>query len=295
MNANARIRLTMLAVAIAAGLASCSSSADDAVREQMRDTLVQSKQTGEPSANLDKPSGQSDEDSSREAVQTGQNAPFTALPPESEPLSLIAEIPDRDIRLYGAPDGVVLQVGEHVQAFEWDYMTPRGIMPVMHAADYDADGEEELAIDLHIGSGTGIAVDELHIVEFDETDRMEDHVFAESDYLAQLEEQLKFRVVSRDRDVLGEITVGSRTHHVNLAAFASEEYGKILDRLIYGSIVWFEASPQKLTAEIAVGVGIEAFATPQYIGTVQADVTYRNGRFYLRNIAFEPYPEYIVS
>jgi hypothetical protein len=295
---NAKIRLAMLAVAIAAGLAACSSSADDAAREQPRDALARSEPTGETSAtaNRDAPSGQSDEDAAREAAQTGQNAPSTAMPPESEPLSLIADIPDRDIRLYGAPDGVVLQIGEHEQAFEWGYMTPRGIMPVMHAADYDSDGEEELAINLHIGSGTGIAVDELHVVEFDETGRMEDHVFAKRDYTAQLDEQVRFRVVSRDSGVMGEIEIGTRTYHANLTSFTLEDYGDFLDRLFYGNIVRFEVTPQKVTAEFGVSVGFDQLAIPQYIGTLQADVEYReDGRFLLRIFAFEPDPAYRAS
>jgi hypothetical protein len=79
-----------------------------------------------------------------------------AKPDGEEPLAPIAEIPERNIALYGASDGVLLGIGKHEQALRWAYMTPRGIPPALHLADFDADGAEELAVTLYIGSGTGV-------------------------------------------------------------------------------------------------------------------------------------------
>lgn len=246
-------------------------------------------------------------------AQTGNiEAPEENHPSEPERPSLIAEIPERNIRLYGTSDSVVLQIGDRERAFDWAYMTPRMIMPVMHAADFDADGDDELAIILHVGSGTGIAIDELHIVEFDESGLMEDHLFAESDYIAQLDEHVRFRTsgpsdaaagagcgasighAGSSHPFIGEIAVGSRTYPVNLDAFASGEFGNIIERLIFGNIVRFGAEDRTLNAEFEAGIGFEQIVTPQYIGTLHAQVDYRDGRFHLADLIFEPYPEFPI-
>jgi len=224
-------------------------------------------------------------------IPAGHEDPVIAAEP---PNPIIAELPDRDIALYAAADGVVLRIGRHERQFDWISGTPREIMPDMQAADFDADGEDELAVILYIGSGTGVSVEELHVVEFDGEGRMEDHVFAESDYVGQLNERLEFRPPDPDRDgaATGEMVVDSRPYAVNLAEFASGEFGRITDRTVLGSIVHFAAEGRKLKAEFGVGIVLETFVVPQYIGAIHADVEYRNGRFRLGDMAFEPHPEY---
>jgi len=226
-------------------------------------------------------------------IPAGHEDPVIAAEP---PNPIIAELPDRDIALYAAADGVVLRIGRHERRFDWICGTPRMIMPVLHAADFDADGEDELAVILYTGSGTGISIQELHVVDYDGTGRMEDHVFAENDYVGQLHERFEFRPPNPGRDgaATGEIAVDSRTIPVNLAEFVSEEYGPISDRPVFGNIVHFEAEERRLKAQFGVGIVVEPFFTPQYIGTLNADVQYRDGRFVLADMTFEPEPGYRI-
>jgi hypothetical protein len=235
-----------------------------------------------------------DAEPSGPAIDSGpQEDPMIAAGPHGP---VIAEIPERDIALHEAAEGVVLRIGEHERFFDWVALTPRMIMPVLHAADFDADGEDELAVILYTGSGTGISIQELHVVDYDGTGRMEDHVFAENDYVGQLHERFEFRPPNPGRDgaATGEIAVDSRTIPVNLAEFVSEEYGPISDRPVFGNIVHFEAEERRLKAQFGVGIVVEPFFTPQYIGTLNADVQYRDGRFVLADMTFEPEPGYRI-
>lgn len=237
-----------------------------------------------------------DADSASAAERETDADPVSAAdeeqPLEVKMLTPIAEIPEREITLYGKDDGVLLMIGGQAYPFDWTYLTPRKIMPVMQAADFDADGEEELAIILYVGSGTGVSVEELRIIEFHEEGVEADYWFPPEDYLVQTAENAAFRTLIKDGVLLGEIAAGSQTYHVNLETFASEEFGKIDDRLIFGDIVGFRAKDGKLTAEFGVGIGGEKFATPQYIGTLHAEVRYRDGVFTLTNFAFEPEERY---
>ncbi|MDG0809200.1 hypothetical protein [Cohnella rhizosphaerae] len=104
----------------------------------------------------------------------------------------VASIPDKDVYLYAdTAKNAILAVGDKRQTMDWRYSTVRGVMPALTIADYDHDGDDELAAVLELGSGTGLLLDELHVVELTETDGagerpFADHAFQEEDYLAQL-------------------------------------------------------------------------------------------------------------
>ncbi len=212
----------------------------------------------------------------------------------AEQLSLLAEIPEDEIFLYAREsDGVLLKIGEHERTFDWEYMTPRMVMPEMQTYDVDADGENELVILLYIGSGTGVSINELRIIEFDESGHIVDHVFKSEDYRAQVGHNTEFRTLLREEALLGEITIGSNRYSVNLSEYQSDEYGKIADHLLYGNIVNFNNENQQMTVDFAIGIGIETFVEPVYIGTLVADVSFRDGEFRLSNFRYIPEEQYL--
>jgi len=49
--------------------------------------------------------------------------------------------------------------------FDWLYVTPRLIAPQMWQLDLDEDGEEELLVSCYGGSGTGVSMEYLYVVE----------------------------------------------------------------------------------------------------------------------------------
>jgi hypothetical protein len=134
--------------------------------------------------------------------------------------TLLSSVPDKGIYLHSKePEGVVLTVGASRQEYDWMYMTPRGIEPILLVYDYDSDGKEELSIDLYIGSGTGYAVEELHIVEMygdpapsatgeqsavSQAGLLKDHRFSPDEYLLQLREAVSFKVTAKDGALFGE-------------------------------------------------------------------------------------------
>ncbi|MGE5678841.1 MAG: hypothetical protein ACM3ZR_12365, partial [Pseudomonadota bacterium] len=85
---------------------------------------------------------------------------------EASRIPLIAALPEKDIYLYAVkPKGVILYVKGTGHYYDWEYLTPRFILPAIYTGDYDSDGEEEVVVVTYTGSGTGYSVQDLHVVE----------------------------------------------------------------------------------------------------------------------------------
>ncbi|QJD83910.1 hypothetical protein [Cohnella herbarum] len=203
-----------------------------------------------------------------------------------EEQQLLGSISGEDITLYGrSSGGVLLQANGKEHVFEdWLYMTPRGISPSMQFNDYDGDGRKEIALSLNVGSGTGLAIDELRVVN---PDTFEDDFFAPDDYLAQLSQAIGFQVVKEDDRLTGLLSIEGNVQKVDLQQYDSQDYGPILDGLIFSSIVYFNLENDRMEAQFGAGMNVEAFVSPEYIGNLFADVKYASGKFTLHNFRFE--------
>ncbi len=77
-----------------------------------------------------------------------------AKAPEKLRTILLAELPEKDISLYGyhennAYKGVALRVGGNFRCFDWVYMDESKKLPRLFCVDADGNGKEELAIMLY--------------------------------------------------------------------------------------------------------------------------------------------------
>jgi len=272
-------RISRLFLILLAALLLASCSAEQAANEQPADE--------QPAGELANGS-----DATNAAPKADDTADTSAgiRPAGEEP---VAAIPERGIYLYtGDPEGAILRIGESEQAMDWVTFTPRAIMPVLQLHDYDRDGEDELAVVLHVGSGTGLAIEELHIVELTNADASAeqpfiDHLFREEHYLSQLEEALAFQTVDQDGELFGQVTVDGRTEQVSLTKF-QQDFGadNIRSELGFGAIVYFKAEADELTLSAAIGLRIDDVAEPQYFGNIEASVSYASGTFELSDFRF---------
>jgi len=231
--------------------------------------------------------------------KTNQNASLTdgsVNTIHSTEVEPVTSIPEKSIYLYPMEDpmdeGAILKIGEKQQKLDWIYSTPRQIMPVLQLHDYDRDGEDELAVVLHAGSGSGVAIEELHLVEFVGTTGTTeqpfiDHEFDPDDYLDQIGNAVSFSKVSKNGEWYGRITIDGQTHEVSLKDFLQEyEIEKIQDKLGFGNIVYFKVEKGQLTMKVAIGLVIDGIAEPQYFGDIEAVVSYKAGSFKLGQFCF---------
>lgn len=207
---------------------------------------------------------------------------------------LIAAISEKNIFLYGknshgqVSDEVILHWDNENYHFNWTYLTPRGIFPKMLLTDFEADGKEELAIVLYNNSGTGVAIEELHIVEKMDG-KIKDHVFTSDDYLSQLRRAVRFKSFFKENELMGEFSIGDETYSVSLKDYQESEYGKVSETLYMGAIVFFSFQDHQLKAKFGVGLTFEKFFPSIDIGDLHADVEFAHGKFNLKNVRFEDY------
>lgn len=106
-------------------------------------------------------------------------------------VGLLAELPEQDVALYGArdhrgDDRALLRWGGSLAEFDWSFGGPLTVEPRLWCWDADDDGQDEVVLVNHVGSGTGVSIEELHIVEKNEDGTLADYAFPEELWRDQL-------------------------------------------------------------------------------------------------------------
>ncbi len=219
---------------------------------------------------------------------------------EASSLPILAAIPDKDIFLYDTKnEQVILSIRKNKSYYDWQCLTPRFILPQMQLGDFDNDGKDELSVILYTGSGTGVSIQDLHIIEISDgkilsgnqsdnknSQSYKDHMFSPDDYVSQLKDKISFKTYLDAGQLMGKINDSTKSYTVSLKEFQTDEYGKIRSELYFASIVSFSCEESKLKAEFGVGIICEKLPQACYIGKLSADVEYREGKFGLKNFGF---------
>ncbi len=193
---------------------------------------------------------------------------------------LLASIPERNLFLYGADDGVIVKHGEILKPFEWIYLTPRFVLPWMRMEDFDNDGTEEILCVTYVASGTGLSIEELHILEPDEAEIYRDVYFNPDDYNKQLSENIAFQFDEENNKLCYQ--VGETYYEYDAPEVFTEYTYSFLD-LGYGWMKSFEYDEGIVTKDYII-YNFEKIAAPVYINSVSAKVIYSDETFTLTDI-----------
>ena len=106
-------------------------------------------------------------------------------------VGLLAELPEQDVALYGVrdhrgADRALLRWEDSLAEFDWNFGGPLIVEPRLWCWDADDDGQDEVVLVNHVGSGTGVSIEELHIVEKNEDGTLADYAFPEELWRDQL-------------------------------------------------------------------------------------------------------------
>ena len=196
---------------------------------------------------------------------------------EAEDIYLLAQLPEDDIYLYGLSDKrhVLLRQGEQRALLDWEYITPRLILPEMQFADFDGDGGKELAVILSNGSGTGVSIEELHFVNWLGTEAI-DHVYDAEEYQKQLSEQVSWRYDAQNH----KATLHCGYLDVYLNDGLGTRYDEVQSIAPFGEQVDFELREDgRIKVNFALGLLRPEEVVPDYHGAISAEVTYSKGKF----------------
>lgn len=197
----------------------------------------------------------------------------------------IAEIEGSGIALYGIGTSgrkVLLQWGESAAEFDWSYMTPRSISPVLWQSDLEGDGVREVIAALYTGSGTGVSVFDLYAVKRNEDGTLTGYQLPEELYREILPSILAFEP--------GTDSYTVRAGNVSVTVPAErEEWKTCTGKLYTGELVSYELDPASgiLRTVIEIEAETENPGMPYYPATLYADVQFENGRFTLNHFSLE--------
>ncbi len=202
-------------------------------------------------------------------------------------LRLIAQLPDEDTWLYGVyspqeEQSLILRVGEAWTQLDLRYMTPRGIFPQMAYGDFDGDLDMELALILYTDSGTGVAITQLHIIEFGESGIWTDNYFAPGDYQAILDQLVVYSYDQLSRTVTIQAEAGSIT------SIIPADQPDYTGPFPFGEIVSFQVEGDALSVSFGAAFTHVGSSVGDYIGDVTADVVYTGSAFGLANLQAVP-------
>lgn len=201
---------------------------------------------------------------------------------------LAAELPEADAAFYGLQwDKALIRWGDSLAEFNWPWLTPQQILPRLYCFDLDDDWEDELIAVCHPGTGTGVSVDDLHVLEKNSDGTLTDYALPWEFFSETLSEALSVKTVNgRTYSILG-------AELVDITAILPEGGDpESIEGFEAGDIVRFSVTPEpEFYGEdirfrgAAWLIGDEHFLpTVSYGAEVDALVLYQDGAFTLSQI-----------
>lgn len=191
---------------------------------------------------------------------------------------LLGEVPEADAAFYGLPllvSGLetvkaLIRWGDSLAEFDWDFLTPRRFLPRMAVMDLDGDGKDELIVLTYVGSGTGVSIYDLHVLEKNPAGTLTDYAMPGSLWQERLPPLLRFvQTDGRNFLILGRELLEIDMEHV-------------LEGQMEPSAGWI-ANFRLLPEEHAIQLlgAVDLWKTTNYVADYTADVGYRDGVFTL--------------
>ena len=191
-------------------------------------------------------------------------------------IGLLAEAPEAGAAFYGLPysenahETALIRWGDSLAEFGWDFLTPRRFLPRMAVMDLDGDGKDELIVLTYVGSGTGVSIYDLHVLEKNPDGTLTDYAMPGSLWQERLPPLLRFvQTDGRNFLILGRELLEIDMEHV-------------LEGQMEPSAGWianFRLLPEEHAIQL-LGV-VDLWKTTNYVADYTADVGYRDGVFTL--------------
>jgi len=172
----------------------------------------------------------------------------------------------------------LLRWGDSQAEFDWWYSTPQAIEPELWVYDIDGDGETEVVVDCYGGSGTGVSMEYLYVVEKNENGTLVSHELLWQPLATGVNEQLQAITMNgKTYAALGRELVDISADLENVEA---ENVNVCL-----GQVAAYRPVEDGLTCRfgvVAEGSGIPFLSL--YVAEVEGEIRYEDGVFTLENL-----------
>lgn len=230
--------------------------------------------------------GNNDTSSNQEANQiTIQDTKILSekLDSFSKKFHLIASVPDENIYVYGLqPKGIIIYYQDNASFIDIDYITPRQILPKINYSDYNQDGKKEIALSFHNMSGTGVAIEELHILTVDtvkEQFLLTDYPLETETILNSIKDNLLFKYNNQNHTI--QLQLQNQEYLCSI-----ENRNKKFNHLNFGNIIEFDVTESSITVKVPIAAVYENEIEGDYFGTISSEIHFQNNQFTLHQMTF---------
>lgn len=205
-------------------------------------------------------------------------------PSEWDPLCetqkiLHIELQGQTVSLYGINLGTnpsaLLEWNTSKYTFDWICLSPQGVFPTAKLLDADTDGQDELLIVLHSGSGTGVSVDQLHLVEMLSDGTLVDYTFAADSCVEEIYDHL-------------QIDMGQNATTFSIGSESIVVQNVCADDCILGNVINFEIVGDEIVVTLGIWIENNSSKLIDHIADLTAYVSYQDGSFTLYNLKLLP-------
>ncbi|MFS0727997.1 DUF4850 domain-containing protein [Paenibacillus sp. 1P07SE] len=197
--------------------------------------------------------------------------------PDTEPVAVTG---DGDVKLYGLEKRDGMHLGYHLElegrgaVFDWKGMIDVTGEPQMVAEDINGDGRAEIVVATTLGRGTGVSIQEVHVVNPVTLEEV-----AVEDPVAAMEGAMDSRIeVEDDRTyVYWSLPGEDGTLEIDY------EVGYPNEEMLFGSHVSFGVKNGRLTASVVGSIAINEFT-----GNFVLDYRYDGEGYVVDRISYDP-------
>jgi len=170
----------------------------------------------------------------------------------------------------------LLRWGDSEAEFDWWYVTPHAVEPELWLMDIDEDGEQEVVADCYGGSGTGVSMEYIYIVEKEADGTLVSHELPWQDLCTLVDKQ--FQLISTG----GSVYAALGKEMVDITDSIPEECEA--DSLCLGYIARYTPGEYGLNCTFGVMVEGAGIQGPLYVANVEGFLRYENEMFTLTDL-----------
>ena len=193
-----------------------------------------------------------------------------------------------DVRLYAAGadqeriyQGLVLEAGNQRKRFDWETPVSWKEAPQLYAEDVTGDSEPEAIVLLNQGSGTGIHIQEAHVIRLSDFKEIPIQPFEEI-ISEQVQTSLRY-----DQGMLHIRVVVEGSEPVELTLPDPDKYFGQVESVGFGAVIHHQVKDHKLSVSLG-----GAISMAQFVGELMINYVYRDGRFEAESLQFTPYEQH---
>ncbi|MCM3781667.1 copper amine oxidase N-terminal domain-containing protein [Neobacillus mesonae] len=165
---------------------------------------------------------------------------------------------------------------------EWEGMWNWRSKPEIYVGDLNGDNQEEIAVVNTLGYGTGLMIQEAHIVDLK---TLKEIPIQSVEDVA--EEWIDSQITSNDDHIEVKLKIKGQeeVQHI-LKDYAGYPSDRLNDEVMFEAIVYYSIEDGKLTARAGGSVGIAIFS-----GDLNIEYNFEDGAFKADKVSYSPYKD----